>query len=87
MKNSEANLKENQKEFDRKCDTTIEALSTCVEIDDIKQVVFSLAPGQNSIPKFILLDDYFEYLAFPNYFPGSFGGYDVLEPRKRHLDL
>ena len=83
----EANLKENQKEFDRKCDITIEAPSTCVEIDDIKQVIFSLAPGENSIPKFILLDDDFEYLAFPNYFPGGFGGYDVLQPRKRKIDL
>ena len=75
----EANLKENQKEFDRKCDITIEAPSTCVEIDDIEQVIFSLAPGENSIPKFILLDNDFEYLAFPNYFPGGFGGYDVLQ--------
>ena len=83
----EANLKGNQKEFDRKCDITIEAPSTCVEIDDIEQVIFRLAPGENSIPKFILLVDDFEYLAFPNYFPGGFGGYDVLQPRKRKIDL
>ena len=49
--------------------------------------MFSIAPGQNSGPKFILMDPDFEHLAFPNYFPRGYGGYDVLEPRKTKLDL
>ena len=83
----EANLKEDQLELDRKVTVTVEGPSTCIQIYDLEEAVFSIAPGQNSIPKFILMDEDFEHLAFPNYFPDGVGGYDVLEPRKVKLDL
>ena len=83
----EAKLKEDQVELDRKATVTVEGSSTCLQIDDLEEAVFSLAPGQNSVPKFILMDHDFENLAFPNYFPGGYGGYDVLESRKTKLDL
>ena len=83
----EANLKEDQKELERKGKITVEPSSTCIQIDDIEQAVFSIAPGQNSVSKFILLDEDFEHLAFSNYFPGGFGRYDVLQPRRSKLDL
>ena len=83
----EAKLKEDQVELDRKATVTVEGSSTCLQIDDLEEAVFSIAPGQNSVPKFILMDHDFEHLAFPNYFPGGYGGYDVLEPRKTKLDL
>ena len=83
----EANLKEDQLELDRMATVTVEGPSTCIQIYDLEEAVFSIAPGQNSIPKFILMDEDFEHLAFPNYFPCGVGGYDVLEPRKVKLDL
>ena len=83
----EANLKEDQLELDRLATVTVEGPSTCIQIYDLEEAVFSIAPGQNSIPKFILMDEDFEHLAFPNYFPCGVGGYDVLEPRKKKLDL
>ena len=83
----EAKLKEDQVELDRKATVTVEGSSTCLQIDDLEEAVFSIAPGQNSVPKFILMDHDFEHLAFPIYFPGRYGGYDVLEPRKTKLDL
>ena len=83
----EANLEENQKELDRRAKISVEGSSTCLQIDDLEQAVFSIAPGENSVPKFILMDDDFEHLAFPNYFPRGSGGYDVLQPRRTKLDL
>ena len=73
--------------MDRLATVTVEGPSTCIQIYDLEEAVFSIAPGQNSIPKFILMDEDFEHLAFPNYFPCGVGGYDVLEPRKVKLDL
>ena len=73
--------------MERKGKINVEPSSTCIPIDGIEQAAFSIAPEQNSVPKFILLDEDFEHLAFPNYFPGGFGRYDVLQPRRSKLDL
>ena len=83
----EAKLREDQVELDRKATVTVEGSSTCLQIDDLEEAVSSIAPGQNSVPKFILLDHDFEHLTFPNYFPRGYGGYDVLVPRKTKLDV
>ena len=37
--------------------------------------MYQCAPGKNNIPKFILLDDNFEVLAFPDLFPDGTGAY------------
>ena len=37
--------------------------------------MFNCAPGENNIPKYILLDEQFEELAFPDLFPYGSGGY------------
>ena len=81
------NLAADQDEVNRKAAVTVEPSSTCVQFDDVEQVAFSIAPGEDGIPKFILLDDDFEVLAFPNLFPGGFGGYDTTEPRPSNLTL
>ena len=37
--------------------------------------IYQCAPGENNIPKYILLDNDFEVLAFPDLFPYGSGGY------------
>lgn len=82
----DATLAEEQEEIDRRATVTVEPDSTCVELDDIEGISFNIAPGEDSIPKYILMDDDFEVLAFPNMFPnGTMGYYNERRPKK--LDL
>ena len=37
--------------------------------------MYQFAPGENNIPKYILFDEGFEVLAFPDFFPYGEGGY------------
>lgn len=80
-------LQEEQMELNRRAGITVEPSSTCVQIDDLEGLAFAIAPGQGSIPKYILLDADFEILAFPQFFPGGFGGYETLTPRRSSLDM
>ena len=81
------NLEEAQKDYDRRADITIGSTSTCVQFIDPDEVAFSIAPGQDAIPKFILMDDDFEVLSFPNLFPKGVGGHEVSTPRERDICL
>ena len=73
----EANVKEVQKEYERRAEIRVGKSSTCMQIEDLDEAVFSIAPGQNSFPKYILMDHDFEVLSFPDFFPGGFGGFEV----------
>ena len=53
----------------------IDALPSVVEIDNMENTIFQCAPGENNIPKYVLLDEDFEVLAFPDLFPYGSGGY------------
>ena len=81
------NLEEAQKDYDRRADITIGSTSTCLQFIDPDEVAFSIAPGQDAIPKFILMDDDFEVLSFPNLFPKGVGGHGVNTPRERDICL
>ena len=81
------NLEEAQNHFDEKAEVTIGATSTCMQFKNLDDVVISIAPGQDAVPKYILMDNDFEVLAFPDLFPGGFGGFDVLTPRDREINL
>ena len=43
-------------------------LPSMLQFENIENAIFQCAPGQNNIPRYILLDDEFEVLAFPNLF-------------------
>ena len=83
----EANMKEAQEEEDRIAEIRIGGSSTCMEIEDLDEAVFCIAPGEDSVPKYILMDDKFERLAFPDLFPGGFGDFDTNTVRERQLNL
>ena len=86
----EANVKEAQNEYERRSEIRVVESSTCMQIEDLDEAVFSIAPGQNSIPKYILMDNKFEVLSFPDFFPEGFGAYNMEEeeePREQEIKL
>ena len=44
-----------------------------VQIENLENRVYQCAPGENNIPKYILLDEDFQVLAFPDFFPHDEG--------------
>ena len=72
---SDNELQEEQAAPDHKQELTGDALSTVVQIENLENQVYQCAPGENSIPKYILLDEDFEVLAFSDFFLYGEGGY------------
>ena len=68
-------LQEEQAALDHKQELTGDALPSVVQIENLENRVYQCAPGENNIPKYILLDEDFEVLAFPDFFPYGEGGY------------
>ena len=83
----EANMKEAQEEEDRRAEVRIGSSVTCIEIENLDEAVFCIAPGEDSVPKYMLMDDKFEHLAFPDLFPGGYGDFHVNLVRERELNL
>ena len=50
-------------------------LPSVVQFDNLENQTYQCAPGENNIPRYILLDNDFEVLAFPDLFPYGSGGY------------
>ena len=68
-------LQEEQAALDHKQELTGNALPSVVQIENLEYRIYQCAPGKNKIPKYILLDEDFEVLAFPDFFPYGEGGY------------
>ncbi len=64
-----------QEEADRMASISLQPLSTCLQLDDINNKTFCVAPGENQKPIYILKDDDFETLSFPDLFPYGRGGF------------
>ena len=82
----EANMMEAQAEENRRAEIRIGGSVTCMQIKDLDEAVFYIAPGEGSIPKYILMDEKFEQLAFPDLFPFGSGDYDKNLVRERELN-
>ena len=51
-------------------------LPSMLQFENLENAIFQCAPGQNNIPRYILLDDEFEVLVFTDLFPlGHFSYY------------
>ena len=72
---TDSDLQEEQAALDRKQEMTGDALPSVVQIENLENRIYQCAPGENNIPKYILLDEDFEVLAFPDFFPYGEGGY------------
>ena len=50
-------------------------MPSVVQFENLENQIYQCTPGENNIPKYSLLDNDFEVLAFPVLFPYSGGGY------------
>ena len=50
-------------------------MPSVVQFENLENQIYQSAPGENNIPRYILLDNDFEVLAFPDLFPYGGGGY------------
>ena len=72
---SDNELQEDQAALDHKQELTGDAFPSVVHIENLENQVYKCAPGENNIPKYMLLDEDFEVLAFSDFFPYGEGGY------------
>ena len=68
-------LVEEQAAVNHRQELTGDPLPTVVQFENLENQIYQCAPGENNIPKYILLDNDFEVLAFPDLFPYGGGGY------------
>ena len=59
-------------------------MPTVIQIDNMENNIYQCAPGENNIPKYVLLDNDFEILAFPNLVPY---GSDAYHSEERQVNL
>ena len=50
-------------------------LPSVLQFENLENQIYQCVPGENNIPKYILLDNNFEVLDFPDPFPYGSGGY------------
>ena len=58
-----------------------------LQLENLENEIYTCAPGENNTPRYMLLDDKFEVLAFPDMFPYGTGGYSTSGIRKTKLTL
>ena len=68
-------LFEEQAAVNHRQDLTGDPLPSVVQFENFENQIYQCAPGEINIPKYILLDNDFEVLAFPDLFPYGGGGY------------
>ena len=71
----DSDLQEEQAALDCNQEMTGDALPSVVQIENLENCIYQCAPGEINIPKYILLDEDFEVLAFPDFFQYGEGGY------------
>ena len=68
-------LAEEQIAVNHRQELTGDPLPSVVQFENLENQIYQCAPGENNIPKYILLGNDFEVLAFPDLFPYGSGGY------------
>ena len=86
LQKADAELAEDQAAIDNRQQLTGDALPSIIQFDNLENCIYQCAPGENYIPKYILLDDNFEVLAFPDLFQYGTGGYKC-EDRPVNLSI
>ena len=67
-------LVEEQAAVTHRQELTGDPLPSVVKFENLENQIYQCAPGENNIPKYILLDNDFEVLAFPDLLPYCGGG-------------
>lgn len=86
-KQNEQELKEDQNAANRNAEVCGQPYSSTVQLENMEDAVYSIAPGEGNVPKYILLDKDAEVLGFPDLFPTGTGGYETSEKRETDLSL
>ena len=68
-------LVEEQAAVNHRQELTGDPLPSVLQFENLENQIYQCVPGENNIPKYILLDNDFEVLAFPDLFPYGSGGY------------
>ena len=68
-------LAEEQIAVNHRQELTGDPLPSVVQFENLENQIYQCAPGENNIPKYILLDNDFEVLAFSDLFSYGSGGY------------
>ena len=80
-------LEENQAAADRNAEMYRHPYSSTLQINNLEDAVYSVAPGEGNTPQYILMDHNFKVLAFPDLFPTGRGGYDTVDTSETDLSL
>ena len=86
LQKADTELAQDQAAIDNRQQLIGDALPSIIHFDSLENCIYQCAPGENNIPKYILLDDNFEVLAFPDLFPYGTGGYKY-EDRPVNLSI
>ena len=68
-------LAEEEIAINHRQELTGDPLPTVVQFENLENQIYQCVPGENNIPKYILQDNDFEVLAFPDLFLYGSGGY------------
>ena len=68
-------LVEEQAAVNCRQELTGDPLPSVLQFENLENQIYQCAPGENNIPKYMLLDNDFEVLAFPDLFPYGGCGY------------
>ena len=82
----DAELGENQAALDHRQEMTGDALPSMMQFDSLENCICQCAPSEINIPRYILLDDNFVVLAFPDLFPYGKRAYHT-EGRTAYLPI
>ena len=76
-------LAEDQAAINQRQELTGDPLPTVIQMDNMENNIYQCAPGENNIPKYVLMDNDFEILAFSDLFPYGSGAYNSEEERSQ----
>ena len=68
-------LVEDQAAVNCRQELTGDPLPSVLQFENLENQIYQCAPWENNIPKYMLLDNYFQVLAFPDLFLYGGGGY------------
>ena len=71
----DTDLAEEQVAVNCRQELTGDPLPSVEQFENLQNHIYQCAPGENNIPKYILLDNDLEVLAFLDFFPYGSGGY------------
>ena len=75
IRNRKSQAAEEQIAINKRQELTGDPLPSVLQFENLENQIYQCAPGENNIPKYILQDNDFKVLAFPDLFPYGSDGY------------